>query len=466
MTHRHNGQALVLGLLVTGVGLIAMVGLFNLGQLALARSKLTHATDAAAYSGAIVQARTVNLIAHVQRAQVAHQVAIAHLVTLGAWASFGHTQAQQLVRGNPPVVAIGIIFGPSHALAYARARAIVSNHRTSLKQALKGHDDIVHGVLAQANRRLVRDLPRLRAAAIEQVLTENLPGLRVGAATGSRSADVHYSIAQDNWRSSVQLEQKAGGSGMPGLVATAAQRYGFLGPRVFDASNLWPVSYRCPLLRHNLRRRGSTWLDSKGQWRAVDTQSFHKLRSNKWIGCYYREYAMGWGVARVKPAALGTHSKAAPDDFSQEAFWKWVQRRTDWDLKSKRDNPMSNSYGMRQAWHPALKGLPSSIAWRLNDSGSASFALQVTQTGRAIGTFDGRTRMRASSGNFGFNGIGIDGALSSQSAAETYFLRPNDPSRNKRRWARVPTAASQITTFRPYWRARLIDAPTHRKGQK
>lgn len=85
---QQRGQALLLGLMVAAVGVASLVVLYNVGQTVEARSRLTHAADAAAYSGALMQARALNGIAYVNRTQIAHQVAMAHLVTLGASAQY------------------------------------------------------------------------------------------------------------------------------------------------------------------------------------------------------------------------------------------------------------------------------------------------------------------------------------------------------------------------------------------
>jgi hypothetical protein len=79
-----QGQALVLGLLMAAVAAASLVVLYNLGQTVESRARLTHAADAAAYSGALEQARALNALAYVNRTQIAHQVAMAHLVTLAA----------------------------------------------------------------------------------------------------------------------------------------------------------------------------------------------------------------------------------------------------------------------------------------------------------------------------------------------------------------------------------------------
>src|SRR5690625_1202132 len=95
-----RGQVLVLGMVLAGLALIAMSRYFHTGQIVSARVRHTHALDAASYSGALVQARALNMMAYMNRAQIGHHVAMAHLVTLASWAHLSGTEAQQLARGR------------------------------------------------------------------------------------------------------------------------------------------------------------------------------------------------------------------------------------------------------------------------------------------------------------------------------------------------------------------------------
>ena len=117
-----QGQVLVLGMLLAATVSVSLVMLYNLGRTVESRSSLTHAADAAAYSGALEQARQLNFLAYVNRTQIAHQVAMAHLVTLGAGAQYLRTLAGQRNRNNPPMALISMLFGPDAGLAYAMAR--------------------------------------------------------------------------------------------------------------------------------------------------------------------------------------------------------------------------------------------------------------------------------------------------------------------------------------------------------
>lgn len=99
---RQQGQALVLGMLLMGTAILVFIRYFDTGQVVAAKSRQLHSLDAAAYSGALVQARALNMLAYINRAHVGHQVAMAHLVTLGSWASLGGAEARQLMIGDPP----------------------------------------------------------------------------------------------------------------------------------------------------------------------------------------------------------------------------------------------------------------------------------------------------------------------------------------------------------------------------
>ena len=77
---RHSaGEALVAGLVLLAGAVAALVAMHRLGRIIEQRVRLTHAVDAAAYSGALLQARHLNAIAYANRSQIAHQVAMAHL---------------------------------------------------------------------------------------------------------------------------------------------------------------------------------------------------------------------------------------------------------------------------------------------------------------------------------------------------------------------------------------------------
>jgi hypothetical protein len=361
------------------------------------------------------------MLAYINRAQVGHQVAMAHLVTLGSWAALGGSQARQLASGNPPAYLIAMMFGPQHGTAYLAAQKAVgfdllAGAQGSLADAYAAHDQVVRQVLDTIQEEVVERLPQSRWAAMQAVLGQNYPDAPSGQAFA-------LAIDHDNWAGYVQ--RYSGQQQLRPFIQDVAQLYGFLSPRNYTASNPWMVDPKCPGLRHQLRRRGATELDAAGRWQSIDTQSYHALRSNPWIGCYYREYAMGWGW--IPSAATQTiadpHVENPPDDFSGQDFWRWVAEATDWDIISGIDNPLANSKAAasRQRWQGG--GLPDYFDIN-SQTGNKALGFSVTLR------------------HPGPKGL----TISTRSAAETFFDRPQ---------SRPDGQAEDANLFHPYWQARL-----------
>jgi hypothetical protein len=454
---RPRGQALPLALCLAGVGGVALIMLYNGGQTVAARVQLTHATDAAAYSGALVQARALNLLAYINRAQVAHQVAMAHLVTLASWAQFGQTEAGRLLRGNPPMPLIGMLFGPAHGTAYAGAApaAGAGTLAGDFAAAYARHDAAVHDVLTHAAEATLRTLPNARRQAMQAVVQANYPefGVPVAGSPGTRVDDrLSLTLLTDNWPGYVRRYAGNAGGAFRSLVLQATDRYGFLDARQGTARNAWPVSFRCPHLRHELRRRGYTSLGPDGAWHATDTQSFHALRSNKYIGCYYREYAMGWGAVEHRASGDGGRAAAdeAPEDFSKQDFWRWVRENTSWDIFHGQSNPLANAYAARWQTRWPGRGMPgyAEIPFARAQA-PARFSIALRQPQPLLATTDAASRVSAPRGHYAYAGLDRDQGITVVSAAETYFVRPV---------ARRDGLAELPTLFRPYWQARLVAA--------
>jgi hypothetical protein len=85
---RSKGQALVvfLGFAAAMIGMLLVS--FNSGQVTNAKMRAMNAADAAAYSGAVWEARTLNFQAYMNRAMVVNEVTIAQSVSLRSWIDY------------------------------------------------------------------------------------------------------------------------------------------------------------------------------------------------------------------------------------------------------------------------------------------------------------------------------------------------------------------------------------------
>ena len=81
-----RGQALAFIGVTTVVVLLGLLLLYNVAQLTTQKMKLQNTADAAAYSGALTEARDYNFTAYANRAMIANQVAVAQIVGLRSWA--------------------------------------------------------------------------------------------------------------------------------------------------------------------------------------------------------------------------------------------------------------------------------------------------------------------------------------------------------------------------------------------
>jgi hypothetical protein len=454
-----QGQALVLALFLLAAGAAGLLQLFNSGQAIQDKTRLTHAVDAAAYSGALVQARALNFLGYTNRALVAHQVAMAHLVTLAAWAQFGDAQGRRVARSNPPANLIAGFFGPGQGAAYLSARGLGGRIGAQaqwgsggLALAYAEHDRVVHDVLVRAQVAVQQSMAESRREAMRAVLAAN---------DHATPAVLDPTLLSDTLPGYVLRYGGQARERLKALVEASVEPYGFLAARNDVDRSLLPIDKRCPLARHELRRRGSTALRGLDTWRALDTHSYHALRSNKWIGCYYREYPMGYGMVRgvgSPPDDDIEYVDQPPENFSEESFWRWVQRMRSWDLLNVLTNPYASSLAVSgQASWPG-RGLPSFAeiagAGRPGEASSLRFAVRVyrpvvgaaspastsaTAAGNGASSLSGAGAMRMASPAAG-------GVVAAIAAAETFYARPAQRADGRHEMASL---------FQPYWHARL-----------
>lgn len=439
-----RGQALPLVLALISVGSIAWIALYNVSQTASARVRLTHAADAVAYSGAVAQARSLNMLAYINRAHVAHQVAMAHLVTLSSWAQYGQTQAQQRASRNPPSTLIKGLFGASVGKAYAQALS-TEDIAPALAHAFQQHDDVVHRILQQSSVSVVESLKNSRQQMMSRVLRANYPEYG-GEGGRPEGGPLQIALLSDGLPGYIRSYPGRQAGRLRHMVEHAAQRYDFLQRRNQTRRHNSIVKDQCPAKRHELRRRGNTRLEIDGNWSARDTLSFHALRSNRWIGCYYREYAMGWGDNSPQSKKNPRPNQRPPHGFAQQDFWRWVHKHTTWDLSSGRSNPMAKAYAEFSATHWASRGLPN--YYELNDDAAyrpLRFAIQLRHSAARSG-MQGVTNSRLTPiGRYAHHGLGANGFVTVNSAAHVYFAPPSQNDGNN----------ELASLFRPYWQARL-----------
>lgn len=423
---RQSGQVMLMGLVLCGVGVLAWSLMLELGRRVHDQSSLNRATDAASYTAALIQARALNLHAYLNRAQIAHQLGMAHVIAVATAAQYRAKLARQARIRNPPPSLIGAFFGPQHALAYTSAlQGGISDFDSmqTFRDAFLRHERHVHQVIAQVRQLQIKDFERQREQAIHQVLIANV-GQSGGALRGDTLKQLGLTVALTVDDSPGLVVQHSANTPIwRDFLSTLVEQYDFLSERKHTQRNAWIINPRCPLKRHELRRSGHVRLGRDGQWRSKESLSFHALRYNKIVGCYHREYPMGWAALSTQGSQQSLELEGIElPDFSRQVFWRWAKTQ-------RRGASLTQLFARSAETKWASKGLGHyATLSKGRDDHPVRIALKVSQR------LDKHT------------------VLSAVATAQAYFQNPTQiPSRSLSR-----TQQMRPSLFDPYWRATLI----------
>jgi hypothetical protein len=414
MTRRpHSGQALVVMLAFAACLTGAFILVFNVGQVVNDKIKLTNAADAAAYSAALWEARSLNFQAYLNRAMVANEVATAQLVSLRSWSQYvGRltSNADQVTRYIPPLA------GPMRALAQGWGRINDGVQRTlpAMESALSQWNT---RALATAQSVAHQQALLVAADLVQQVSVANEPRAQVSNATRllqARNGEI--------WQHRFTARYQRGGGDLRRFTRLLADsRDGFTRSRRNDL----PISL--PVL--SMPRRGGTDLLGENSWRAVDTLSLHLDLLFSHV-----ETPLGWGAAEQRRRAVaqrGDHGGSLRRN----------PRASTLALRSIR--PVERYQGVpeiRDVINPARTGartLTYSVALALPANAIATADRLLSPTGLA--SMDGGTASVAPQLS--------SNALHALGSAELHFQRPRDRNDNREEFPSL---------FNPYWQARLI----------
>jgi len=96
LSANQRGQAMPLGIALVLVGFVGAFVLFNTGQVAVNKQRLSDAADSAAYSGMLWQARALNFQAYTNRAMIANDVTVGQAVSLTSWTTYSVIATQNI----------------------------------------------------------------------------------------------------------------------------------------------------------------------------------------------------------------------------------------------------------------------------------------------------------------------------------------------------------------------------------
>ncbi len=128
---KQRGQALIFVTVTALAMILALLVMFNMGQVTTEKMRLQNTADAAAYSSALAQARDYNFSAYLNRGMIANDAAVAQLVGLASWGRNYYDTFNRLTTDVDKKYAGKVNFGPlyplwtvSHAIAQGASRGI------------------------------------------------------------------------------------------------------------------------------------------------------------------------------------------------------------------------------------------------------------------------------------------------------------------------------------------------------
>ena len=136
MNKLESGQVLPLGLVLVVMGMVGALIVYNTGVVATDKMRLANGADAAAYSGALWQARALNYQAYANRAMVANQVAIGQAVSIQSWMTYAAVTSENLATALRPVPVLNIVTGGIQSAANVAERVVSAGARTMLSLSL------------------------------------------------------------------------------------------------------------------------------------------------------------------------------------------------------------------------------------------------------------------------------------------------------------------------------------------
>lgn len=469
---QQRGQALIYGLFVLIGGLAALFYLFNTGQLTAEKIKLVNTADAAAYSGGIMNARALNFDAYTNRAMVANTVAIAQLVSIASWVRYAKTLAdcassETLGTTCAAYADLSVplkypLFYPSFMVAKYEGPLIYEslietkavNDLGVLESLESASDKIINGLLMNAQKVAYIGLMPARQLVMQDVADANYHNdgqVVVDPVPLSVSADFTKFVQHYSGNDRKRFAE---------VATTAADRdpnapnqQSFVKKRSWDMPALYancPSAYATGRIDW-LDRRGGTELIGYDEWRALDT-----LSEKVWVPKNKTD-VLCQGISE-QPAAYGLQDAAQnPTTLDTDP--------THYD-SSLLINPVTTAQAQMMAsmssasW--GYQGLPSFYDLspdKLTESDPRLLlAIRVRRNKTETKTSEGRSQIAPTPRLNNYKADPAGGSeLIAVSAAEVFFKRPPDSSRNFY-GQDIGKPLETGSLFNPYWQVHLVQS--------
>lgn len=478
---KQKGQSLlwVLGFLATMA--VTFAGVYSVGQTTNEKQKIVNAADAAAYTGAMVEARALNLTAYANRAEIANEVFIAQMVSMQSWVDYMKTSA-----GNWKLVAESLSwtgFGAAAAAILAEVESGLDAAATGMESAVPAAINAVENLYYKPVNLALKGVFGIAGAASMAISTQNAADAVLAANIATQDGKLDSApiaikkselgiLNAMEWKKAFHYYdsstgEDAGSAEDDGrrntrdILKNSRDEFSTLrkGPElpnplvIFFGTFTTPT--RCPLLEFGVSRDGPTTLKGYERWEAQDTTEYYIASGAK---CKKTGIPMGWG--RSTAANEETSGDIKTDVHSSGGYLayyddpkkneKWTGVKALWDVS--RD---SNDYPV-DAFKPGEETLTFTVAVakrkadiRNNEHASLNFMNTANTTSR-LGSTDAKADY-------------LDGQISAKSEAKVFFSRParNNQDFTGTRLFREDNHKEIASLYNPYWQVRLKNVNTN-----
>ncbi len=460
---RQTGQAVVWFLATMAACCATFALVYNVGQVANKKEETTNAADAAALSGALVEARMLNFNAYTNRALVANEVTIAQLISIDSWIQYDYELTNWIATYTAIIPFVNSITSGIKTAVYA----VHTGVHAAVSAAVPALDVLTMGL--NASRELIHNTGAIAAHSVSSDIAAANATTFNGRTDSSPRLGVGQAALVANQLSWGRFTQRNGGNDRGnGAAVVMNSRDEFSTDReeglAIDGINLIMKAAGAFIDYNELdKTSGSTQLVDYDHWVAQDSIDLKHTGVEFCFGipCGYGTDPIPVPLGYGRVEAGGNSDKNLCKEFSFTLFAseplptlncqmsEWYEKSVSWQgLPSFRDlrpNQSNND--------------PCSVN-NASDSPSLTYVMAVEKPGRGTLTTQ----------RLGFNDVPVNGpqgspqmtdnlqngdSLTAISAACVFFLRPDRTDPTGGFMARRDGKHELASLYNPYWQARL-----------
>lgn len=486
---KQKGQAIPIGIAAILGVTILMLTLFNTSQVVSEKMRIVNTADAAAYSGMVVQARTMNYTAYTNRAMVANQVALAQMVTLFSFGPYLERLGVNIARVLRFIPYAGLAIASVVQTATRIGSKAIQLYVQLNTPIINGFQIVITEAQRTANVASVAATPLIVKKVVQandanyEVTAAGIAGLGINAKDWSGVSKRYSNNLYQVRKAELAKASRDGFS---------TSKRGWGKKKIADIWFLYSYFQRDADTRliskgsKNSRRRSNM----KWEWKAKDTISL-------WVGTRYwgktGRFSWGWKSAEGE-APIGwasAYMSSNGRDFDANASGCWVGSwfcNKGWGFKNKRAESWAD--GVKKRLSAGYRGMQP--YYDLADTGRGSRVRAKRDPITALGIevrrkVNSPIRTSSNINNLGStkayakgstrNGMGATGlfrvddqfagnnyGVSAVARAELYFSRPVGVGKRFGFNRRADNKKEYANLFNPYWDVRLVDASLERKA--